>query len=308
MRGEQHNMGQMNEHRTVRGDHGKNPFKKLFAGFCDPFDHQHDDDDDDTAIDSQASYPPDSGPQVPSTSANGNHQHHAARGVKSVGKGRNPATKAVATAAKVTFGESKGSAIAQQAGAPKPAPPTEILSRFDFDGSVEITESYGPASSNADSTSELAVSNEVTRMRQRRGIEVFIMAVLFVLATLLTLRELGYSIADFEVVVKDSHEFMSGHSKKLIDIVYKGDKPAVAFEKLKVKAKEVPPEAAPSNEEESTSLPGQRKGSTGKHDEMAQGGTPIEVQSEGIGAEIEEEIQRVVDEEIVAASDGSDEL
>jgi hypothetical protein len=282
----------VSQKRIIGGNHDNNPFKKLIAGFCDPFVQNF----DDNATDSQSSsrYAPDLGPQVTSsnTATNGrNNGSHFARGVEGGNgftNGRKPAIKA--TTSRVTFEETKVTTKERTHG----AEPEEM---FSHDGSNTSTEDASDAVSNTDAadSSELAVSNTLTWMRRKRGIEVFVMSFLFVLATLLTLKELGYSIADFDVVVKDSQEFMTGHSKKLIDIVYKSDK-TVAVENTKAMDQALDVESSDDDNEPSPQLeePAAPRTSTNKDDMPDE--APIETHLED------------AHEQIIAKSEGSNEL
>lgn len=281
---DQHDLRQtVNHTRIVGDDHENNPFMKLIAGFCNPFVQNF----DDSARNSDDSprYAPDLGPQVPLTGVaaeainNGNHSAQDVIDGNGFANGRDPATRTSTT--RVTFEEPKMTTIAGTNTA------EEIFSH-DFSESSTNTDTVD--------SSELVISEIVTWMRRKRGIEVFIMSFLFVLATLLTLRELGYSIADFNVVVKDSQEFVTGHSKKLIDIVHKSNKP-VSLETTEPQDEVVNVESLDDNETPPPAIEEPEASTTTPDDkDDIPDEAPIESNSQDI------------DEENIAALEANDEL
>ena len=86
--------------------------------------------------------------------------------------------------------------------APDLAPQTPLKPGAEPDSPAAATQE----STEAESAPESVVSKKVVANRQKRGIEVFIMALVFVLGTLLTLNKLG-STSDMGVKMVDKSTF-----------------------------------------------------------------------------------------------------
>ena len=89
-----------------------------------------------------------------------------------------------------------------------------------------------------DSAPEIDVSKNVIENRRKRGIENFVMALIFVLATMLSLKKLGYTASDLDFG-KSSGSGLKMVDKASVDIPVEEEEPVVSID-----------EATPEEEEE----------------------------------------------------------
>lgn len=178
-----------------------NPLQKLIEGFCSPHKMMarapiYDDDEDDED-DTANQYAPDLAPQTPTTKQNGNGNDNG----------------------NDTLQNQEETQAAQKATTTQPSIPdsdainnkntSKVISESATDEdktatTTKTTMAPTPSADDSISTQEsstpgfLDISKRVTANRRKRGAENFIMACVFVLTTLLTLKKLGYTTSDFD--------------------------------------------------------------------------------------------------------------
>jgi len=170
-----------------------NPFKKLMEGFCRPkkmmarASNDDDDDDDDDDYYAADKYAPDLAPSR-------THKNHEEE------KGNSVATTPELSTT-IKAGTNNSSKVISEL----PTDGSTIGDQITTDTSYTtnpspISPGTNTATTKQESQPGIEVSKRVTMMRRKRGIENIIMACIFVLTTLLTLKKLGFTTSDFEFI------------------------------------------------------------------------------------------------------------
>lgn len=176
---------------TILGtpDRSFNPLRKLVSGFCDPFIPKHDNDDEERTLDSAEESPQMQQHQATavratttSTKVARSVEHHSTED-ESVSRNA------------TTFGklEVTNTTTTTDSGPTLPPPPdqsaTRAMSELTTASEAFVRDENGP---------EIQVSRRLTRQRRQHALQVFFASLVFVTATMATLRKLGYtSMADF---------------------------------------------------------------------------------------------------------------
>jgi hypothetical protein len=261
-----------------------NPLKMLMEGFCSPkkmmaSNHYGDEDDvDDEDGDDRTAdkYAPDLAPsqttQIPTHEEEKGAEHGIGltendhqdknNGTDEVGTIKSNSPKVISELT------TDGLTTNDTSKAPTNPSPTST------DTTTATTTTTTTTTTKQESRPEIEVSKRVTMMRRKRGIENFIMACIFVLTTLLSLKKLGFTTTDFGDFVSivggggdnnsDDAGSSSSSSKSWIHIF---DKKLLSIEKGKFEVKklvtttttteeqpsidetETPPESVPAAEE-----------------------------------------------------------
>ena len=256
-----------------------NPLQKLMEGFCSPTkmmtsnrygDEDDDDDDDDRTADR---YAPDLAPsqttQIPNHEEEKGAEHvigltksdHCTDKVGTI-KSNLPKAISELTTDGLTNDNSK---------APTNPSPTSP------DTTTATTTTTTTTTTKQESRPEIEVSKRLTMMRRKRGIENVIMACIFVLTTLLSLKKLGFTTTDFGDFISivggsggsNNYDDTGSSSSSLKSWIHIFDKKLLSIEKgkIEIEAKktvtttttteeqpsidetETPPESVPAAEE-----------------------------------------------------------
>ena len=165
---------------TILGapERDRNPLRKLIAGFCDPFIPKHDEDD---TVESQEFSPEKDGKEraLPIAVANRNIPTTNNRQTVKVGPSSSVRFE--------TLGINRSLHI-----------PTHSANRNMSEITIETQDSIasGPLHDQTN-TPEFEIAKSVVRRRRQHALSVFLASFVFVMAAVMTLQRLGYSIADF---------------------------------------------------------------------------------------------------------------
>jgi hypothetical protein len=269
----------------VYTDNSSNPLRKLMEGFCSPSkmmasnhgDDEDDDDDDDDDDDRTADkYAPDLAPY--SHTQIHNHEEEKEKG----------ADNYVIGLTENNNDQDQNNGTDNKVDTIKSNSPRVISELLTTDGLLtndtsKVTTNPSPTSPDTTATAtatattkhesrpEIEVSKRVTMMRRKRGIENVIMAFIFVLTTLLSLKKFGFTTSDFGdfISIVGGGDKNNNNDDGLKSWIHIFDKKLLSIEKGKIKVKktattttttteeqpsiddetETPPESVPAAEE-----------------------------------------------------------